>query len=162
MRNDIPAVKSIWRHRNGNEYRVIGITNLPGDEKYPTTVVYQNVKNGTLWSRRADDWHRSFTLVPSLAWATDAIATQGSLSIASNRGKDDPMVTRVDIIEEVPGVEEYRWLVSGVGLPKADRRCKLFKNAAGTYSSPKFDTLDEAKVWCADHGFHWRVERFEP
>jgi|WetSurMetagenome_2_1015567.scaffolds.fasta_scaffold135493_2 hypothetical protein len=52
----------VWRHRNGNLYVVLLITNLPDEERYPKTVVYQNVENETLWSRRYDDWHRSFTL----------------------------------------------------------------------------------------------------
>lgn len=62
-----PSVSSTWMHRNGNSYRVVAITNTSkpssnvGDERYPATIVYLNVSNGTLWSRRADDWHRSFT-----------------------------------------------------------------------------------------------------
>jgi hypothetical protein len=58
-----PTEGSLWKHRNGNLYRVECITNLPDEERYPKTVVYRNENNGTLWSRRFDDWHRSFTLV---------------------------------------------------------------------------------------------------
>lgn len=58
---NLPPVNSYWYHRNGNLYKVVAITNLPNDERYPTTIVYQNDGNGTLWSRRADDWARSFT-----------------------------------------------------------------------------------------------------
>ena len=54
---------SDWRHRNGNVYIVLMITNQPDDERYPKTSVYENVENGTLWSRRYDDWHRSFVPV---------------------------------------------------------------------------------------------------
>jgi len=70
------------------------------------------------------------------------------------------MTNRVDIVEEVPGIEEYRWLVSRVTLPKTDPRRALFE-INGRYDSPKFQTLDDAKVWCADRGFFWNVERFE-
>jgi hypothetical protein len=52
---------SVWTHRNGNIYQVLMITNLPDEERYPKTVVYQNLANQTLWSRRFDDWLRSFT-----------------------------------------------------------------------------------------------------
>lgn len=37
------------------------MANLPDEEKYPLTVVYRNIINGTVWARRADDWLRSFT-----------------------------------------------------------------------------------------------------
>jgi hypothetical protein len=56
-----PTPLSLWKHHSGTIYQVLYITNLPDDEKYPTTVVYQNLVNRTLWSRRADDWLRSFT-----------------------------------------------------------------------------------------------------
>lgn len=52
-----------WKHRNGNEYVVLYITNLFDEKKYPKTVVYMNVNNETLWSRKYSDWHRSFTFV---------------------------------------------------------------------------------------------------
>lgn len=58
-----PADGSLWIHYNGNVYRVICLTNKPNTERYPLMVVYQG-KNGELWSRRADDWHRSMTEVP--------------------------------------------------------------------------------------------------
>lgn len=54
---------SRWRHRNGNVYQVLLITNLLDEERYPKTVVYRNVDVGSLWSRRYDDWQRSFTPV---------------------------------------------------------------------------------------------------
>lgn len=57
----IPAVNSLWRHRNGILYRVTAVTNLPDKPEYPTTVIYVNEETGSLWSRRADDWARSFT-----------------------------------------------------------------------------------------------------
>jgi hypothetical protein len=54
---------SVWAHYNGNLYRVVAIANLPDKERYPKTVVYQNVENGTMWARRFDDWHRSMRLL---------------------------------------------------------------------------------------------------
>lgn len=58
-----PPIGSVWLHRNGNTYRVQALANLPNEERYPLTVVYQNVHNGSIWARRADDWSRSFELV---------------------------------------------------------------------------------------------------
>lgn len=62
-RPDPPVPYSLWRHRNGNEYVVLMLTNLGSTrtDKYPPTVVYRGVTNGGLWSRRLDDWHRSMT-----------------------------------------------------------------------------------------------------
>ncbi len=63
--NDTHDVKerSVWQHRNGAKYRVKEFTNLGTNdhEKYPITVVYENVDNGTVWSRPLHDWHRSMT-----------------------------------------------------------------------------------------------------
>jgi nitrate reductase beta subunit len=58
---------SVWRHRNGIEYRVLFFTNVVHDPKpkYPLTVVYENVNTKTRWSRNAKDWHRSMTKVSS-------------------------------------------------------------------------------------------------
>lgn len=69
-----PAPGEWWRHKNGNLYKVLLLTNLPDEPRYPKTVVYQTVvtgqgdgcvyrKDGPIWSRRFDDWHRSFTYV---------------------------------------------------------------------------------------------------
>jgi hypothetical protein len=57
---------TVWKHHNGNLYRVLFLTNITEEpeERYPLTVVYENVNNGTRWSRRADDWHRSMTKEP--------------------------------------------------------------------------------------------------
>lgn len=54
---------SRWQHRNGNTYAVLMIVNLLDDEKYPKTVVYKNIHNGTQWARKYSDWHRSFTYI---------------------------------------------------------------------------------------------------
>lgn len=56
----LPERGSRWLHTNGNAYYVLTITNKPNEERYPTMIVYQG-ENGEVWSRRADDWHRSMT-----------------------------------------------------------------------------------------------------
>jgi hypothetical protein len=59
-----PHIYSLWRHRNGNIYRVLMITNTSTnapEDRYPATIIYQNKHNSTVWSRRLDDWHRSMT-----------------------------------------------------------------------------------------------------
>lgn len=55
------TIASIWTHRNGNDYSVVMIANLLDTADYPKTIVYRNIKNGTLWARRYDDWYRSFS-----------------------------------------------------------------------------------------------------
>lgn len=58
-------VNSKWVHTNGNEYEVITIANSETmTDRYPVTVIYRNVDNGTIWSRSLNDWHRSMTLKP--------------------------------------------------------------------------------------------------
>lgn len=54
---------TLWRHRNGNEYQVIGFANLgtTNPSKYPETVIYRNTSNGSTWTRSVFDWHRSMT-----------------------------------------------------------------------------------------------------
>lgn len=58
-----PLCNTIWTHRNGNKYKVLAITNLPDEERYPKTVVYQGIVNEALWSRPVSDWHRSMSPV---------------------------------------------------------------------------------------------------
>lgn len=64
MKN-IPEIGSIWRHKNGNLYRVVLITNTEStrQDEYPTTVSYENIHNKTLWSRAYARWHGSMTAV---------------------------------------------------------------------------------------------------
>jgi len=57
-----PKVGSIWLHKKGDLYRVLAISNMPDEDRYPRTVVYQNVNTDAVWSRPARDWLRSFTL----------------------------------------------------------------------------------------------------
>lgn len=56
---------TIWKHRNGNEYQVIGFANLgtTNPNRYPLTVIYRNTSNGSTWTRPVHDWHRSMTEV---------------------------------------------------------------------------------------------------
>ena len=58
----LPVSGQLWRHHSGRVYRVECVTNTAHlNEKFPPTVVYVNVRNGTEWSRPLSDWHRSFT-----------------------------------------------------------------------------------------------------
>ena len=58
-------VNALYQHTSGRIYQVIAVTNAgtTNEQKYPVTVVYQNVVNLTLWSRPLNDWNRSFTQV---------------------------------------------------------------------------------------------------
>ena len=57
-----PESGSKWEHHSGRVYAVVEITNGKTErpDQYPVTVVYQNVDNGTLWSRPLSEWARSF------------------------------------------------------------------------------------------------------
>lgn len=59
----IPRVNSMWTHKNGTQYRVIVIANDNADRQfdYPTTIVYINTANFTIWCRPLSKWHSSFT-----------------------------------------------------------------------------------------------------
>lgn len=60
----VPPVGSLWKHKNGNIYRVKGITNIPPREGHEVGVLYQNVRdNIKWWHRDLKDWHRSFTYI---------------------------------------------------------------------------------------------------
>ena len=58
----LPKIGEKYRHTtSGRIYWVITITNITSTRKeYPVTIVYENVDNGSLWSRPASDWWRSF------------------------------------------------------------------------------------------------------
>lgn len=64
-----PTPGSVWNHRNGNRYAVVMITNAESErqEKYPTSVVYRNIRNGNVYSRKLSDWHRSMTEIGASA-----------------------------------------------------------------------------------------------
>lgn len=58
-----------WRHKNGNEYVIIGYTNEPNPgercrPKYPVTIIYANVVTNKTYSGAAHDWHRRMTRIP--------------------------------------------------------------------------------------------------
>ncbi len=60
-----PIPGDVYEHNNGNRYKIVMLTNLRTErpKQYPVTAVYQNVTNGTVWSRPVNDWARSFTLL---------------------------------------------------------------------------------------------------
>lgn len=62
----VPGINTWWKHSSGRLYQVYDVTNLASDRpgKFPVSVSYRG-QNGKTWSRRLDDWHRSFV-------ATDA------------------------------------------------------------------------------------------
>jgi len=69
---ELPDIKlgDVYRHTNGNEYKVSGLTNMETTrpDEYPVTVTYTNNENGSHWSRSLADWNRSFTKVePSVS-----------------------------------------------------------------------------------------------
>ena len=56
---------SVWRHRNGNLYKIEGFTNCHSTKSdYKPTVVYKDL-TGKTWSRPYTNWHNSFTLIDS-------------------------------------------------------------------------------------------------
>lgn len=65
------------------------------------------------------------------------------------------------IIEEVPGIEEYRWFVTASGLALDDpirlEHFKESKNGRAFY----FGRFDEAEGWCKQRGLSFKVKRFE-
>lgn len=59
----IPKVTSKWRHKNGNIYTVLLVTNLAAQiDEYPVTVVYCDERLN-FWSRPLSHWHGSMTLI---------------------------------------------------------------------------------------------------
>lgn len=59
-----PNPGEIWLHHSGRIYQILHLTNTTHpSEKFPVTVVYQNIQNKTIWSRLLSDWHRSFVQV---------------------------------------------------------------------------------------------------
>jgi len=58
-----PRIGSIWRHKNGNLYKVLLLTNEESTkDQFPITVVYVG-PNLNIWSRTLSDWSRSMTYV---------------------------------------------------------------------------------------------------
>jgi hypothetical protein len=58
-------IGSEWVHDNGIHYGVIGHTNVNTryPEKHPITIIYENIDNGSIWSRPLSDWHQSMERV---------------------------------------------------------------------------------------------------
>jgi hypothetical protein len=57
----------LWKHENGETYKVLMITNLHAEPsrqvEYPLTVVYKNVKDGRIWSKPLAAFTNRRTLV---------------------------------------------------------------------------------------------------
>lgn len=102
--SELPVVGMCYTHHNGRVYRVTAITNADSLDpvKYPVSVVYKNESLGTVWSREASDWWRSFKPVPtererfvemvrefSGIHETNAIAIGGSLYDAGFRAPEE-------------------------------------------------------------------------
>ena len=62
--SDKPDIWTVWRHRRGQLYRVVGFSNMAGNDSdnYPFTVIYEGVSSGDKWSRPLNKWHESMTL----------------------------------------------------------------------------------------------------
>lgn len=100
-----PAPGSVWVHRSGTEYHVLHLANEPNDDRYPLTVVYQG-PNGKVWSRRADDWHRSMTAKTMLRKAAHAVTEAAKHSpLPPARGVAAPLHDKIDA---PPGKPSYK------------------------------------------------------
>ena len=60
-----PEQKTIWEHKNGDQYQVIMFSNLDSErhDEYPPTITYQRLKDDTIWSRPLSKWYQSFKIV---------------------------------------------------------------------------------------------------
>ena len=60
----IPSPNSLWRHTNGNVYKVLHVANLDAEEsrmrEYPVTVVYQG-PDGRIWAKPLEGFLASRT-----------------------------------------------------------------------------------------------------
>lgn len=79
----VPALRSVWRHKNGNLYRIEALTNVVESTvavdrqiEYPTTVVYSNIENGKWYSRQLARWHGSMTLYQEALPTVDQISSE--------------------------------------------------------------------------------------
>lgn len=52
---------TVWEHKNGQKYAVVAMANTEtgNQDRYPTTVVYQNIQNFKFYTRPLNDWYRS-------------------------------------------------------------------------------------------------------
>jgi hypothetical protein len=72
--SDLPTIGSLWQHfKTGNKYTVVSWlnTSVAATDKYPWMISYISAETGSLWARRADDWHRSFGLLYAPRRRTD-------------------------------------------------------------------------------------------
>ena len=55
----------LWKHHKGGYYLLDKVTNVTANdpEKFPVTVVYQNLVTEEWWSRSRKDWGRLFTKI---------------------------------------------------------------------------------------------------
>lgn len=65
----VPEVGVLYKHHSGRIYEVTGLGNLntKDSSKFPVTVIYRNVDNGTLWTRDLADWRLKFQPLKSEA-----------------------------------------------------------------------------------------------
>ena len=63
-RMKLPIEESLWKHHNGNLYRVIMVVNGASEkhQKYPLGVVYKG-ENARVWHRPLHLWYQSMTEV---------------------------------------------------------------------------------------------------
>ena len=133
-----PEVGSIWKHYNGGVYEVIAIANTLDTEKYPKAVIHKGVNNGLVWTRRADDWHRSYTQqaktseTPPAAVDPDLAETyqflgwgdeQGAILAALKHGRD------IERAEAKPGLV---WVINR-GLSTPDGAPILTRDEDGNF-----------------------------
>jgi hypothetical protein len=94
----LPPVGVECRHHSGRIYVVTGIANenTQRPDQYPVTIIYKNVENGTVWSRPASEWARSFRPIRTQAQIdrTQLVKTLNQL-----RGETDVGVIADAIIE---------------------------------------------------------------
>ena len=53
---ETPEKYSYWKHHNGNTYQIIMLANegTKDEERYPVTVIYQNIFSASVWSITTD------------------------------------------------------------------------------------------------------------
>jgi len=59
-----PRTGSIWKNKNSKEnYVVLNYTNETSTrEDYPIYIHYKRLNDGSRWTRRLNDWHRSYSI----------------------------------------------------------------------------------------------------
>lgn len=66
-----PTVGSVWRHDNGREYTVIGMSNIDSyqPDKWPVTVIYVS-SYGKVYNRPLREWVDKFTEIDKVSITT--------------------------------------------------------------------------------------------